>query len=105
MILHLLFFKLKPEVDEDGIAEITRSARSILLKIPEVQSIRTGRATDPDSEWPFYISLEFETLEKKRIYQDDAMFLKFQKHIVERMTIASYHMDYQTDPSKELRFS
>ena len=105
MIHHLLFFKLKPEVDEDGLAEMMRTSRSILLKVPEIQSIRTGRATDPGSEWPFYISLEFESLEKKRIYEDDAMYLKFQKVVVDRMTLASYHIDYETDPTKELKYS
>lgn len=105
MIHHLLFFKLKPEVDSDGIAEMIRTTRSILLKVPEVHSIRTGRSTDSDSEWPFYISLEFESLEKKRIYEDDAMYLKFQKVVVDRMTLSSYHMDYETDPSKELKYS
>ncbi len=105
MIQHLLFFKLKPEVDDDGVAEMMRTSRSILLKVPEVQSIRTGRSTDPESEWPFYISLEFESLEKKRIYEDDAMYLKFQKVVVDRMTASSYHMDYETDSTKDLKYS
>lgn len=82
-----------------------RSTRSILLKVPEVLSIRTGRSIDQDSEWPFYISLEFESLEKKRIYEDDAHYLKFQKVVVDRMTLSSYHMDYETDPTKDLKYS
>lgn len=105
MINHLLFFKLKPEVDDLGLEEMIRTSRSLLLKIPEVMSIRSGRSIDQTSEWPFYISIEFETLRKKRIFQDSAVYLQFQKVVVERLTSGSYHMDYQTDPSKELKYS
>lgn len=105
MIHHLLFFKLKPEVDAAGLEEMIRTSRSILLKVPEVLSVRSGRSIDRESEWPFYIALEFESLCKKRIFEDDPHFLKFQKVVVDRMTQASYHMDYETDPSKDLKYS
>ncbi len=105
MINHLLFFKLKPEVDDAGLEEMIRTSRSILLRIPEVLSIRSGRTIDPKSEWPFYIALEFESLNKKHIFEEDAYYLRFQKVIVNRMTLASYHMDYETDPSKDLKYS
>ena len=105
MINHLLFFKLKPGVDDAGLEEMIRTSRSILLRIPEVLSIRSGRTIDPKSEWPFYIALEFESLNKKRIFEEDAYYLMFQKINVNRMTLASYHMDYETDPSKDLKYS
>ena len=105
MINHLLFFKTKAGVDDAGLEEMIRTSRSILLKVPEVLSVRSGRTINPDSEWPFYIAREFESLSKKRIFEDDPHFLKFQKVIVDRMTRASYHMDYETDPSKDLKYS
>lgn len=105
MIHHLIFFKAKPEVGETGLQEMIRTSRSILLKIPEVLSIRSGRAIDQASEWPFFIALEFESLEKKRIFYEDAMYLKFQKCVVSEKTTASYSMDYETDPSKDLKYS
>jgi len=105
MIHHLLFFKLKPEVDSASLEEAIRASRSILLKVPEVLSVRSGRAVKENSEWPFYIALEFESLEKKRIYEEHPMYLKFKKSIIDRVTLASYHMDYETDPSKDLKYS
>ena len=105
MIHHLLFFKLKPEVDAAALEEAIRSTRSILLKIPEVLSVRSGRAVKEGSEWPFYVALEFETLEKKRICEDAPMYLKFKKTIIDRITSQSYFMDYETDPSKDLKYS
>ena len=105
MIQHLLFYKLKPEVTKAGIEDMVRSSRSLLLRIPEVLNVRSGRAIDPQSEWPFFISMEFESLEKKRIFEDDPIFLKFQKVIVEANTLASFQMDFETDPSKDLKYS
>ena len=105
MICHLLFYKLKPEVTESGIEEMIRSSRSMLLRIPEVLSVRSGRAIDPKSEWPFFISLEFNSLDKKRIFEDDPMFLKFQKAVVSTNTTACFQMDFETDPSKDLIYS
>ncbi|YCM43907.1 Dabb family protein [Verrucomicrobiaceae bacterium 227] len=105
MIFHLLFFKLRPEVTESGIEDMIRSSRSILLKISEVLSVRSGRAIDPKSEWPFFIALEFESLDKKRIFEDDPQFFKFQQVIVEQKTTATFQMDFETDPSKDLKYS
>ncbi|MEJ6581160.1 MAG: Dabb family protein [Akkermansiaceae bacterium] len=105
MIFHLLFFKLKPEVTQSGVEEMIRSSRSMLLRISEVLSVRSGRAIDPKSEWPFFIALEFESLDKKRIFEDDPMFLKFQKVIVSQNTSACFPMDFETDPSKDLKYS
>ncbi|MDA7506208.1 hypothetical protein N9F44_01195 [Akkermansiaceae bacterium] len=34
MIDHLLFYKLKPEVDEGKLEDMIRMSRSLLLKIP-----------------------------------------------------------------------
>ncbi|MGJ8698309.1 MAG: Dabb family protein [Verrucomicrobiaceae bacterium] len=105
MIDHLLFYKLKPEVDDAVIEEMIRTSRSLLLKVPPVLSVRTGRTVDPKSDWPFYILLEFESREKKRICQDDANYLKFLKVVIEPHTSTSYSIDYETDPSKDLKYS
>lgn len=105
MICHLLFYKLRPEVTESGIEEMIRSSRSMLLRIPEVLRVSSGRAIDPKSEWPFFISLEFGSLDKKRIFEDDPMFLKFQKSVVSKNTVACFQMDFETDPSKDLKYS
>lgn len=105
MIDHLLFYKLKPEVDEAGIEDMIRTSRSLLLKIPVVLSVRSGQTIDPNSEWPFYILLEFESLEKKRIFLDDPVYLKFMKVVIEPNVSSSYNIDYETDPSKDLKYS
>ncbi|MDB4333310.1 Dabb family protein [Akkermansiaceae bacterium] len=50
MIDHLLFYKLKPEVDEGKLEDMIRMSRSLLLKIPVVLTVRSGRTIDPESD-------------------------------------------------------
>lgn len=105
MIHHIVFFKLKPEVDNLKLEEMMRSTRSMLLKIPEVLSIRSGRNVDTAAEWPFFITVEVETLEKLRIYMEDPIHLKYVETVIKPNTTTHFALDFQTDPSKELKYS
>lgn len=105
MINHIVFFKLKPEIDDHKLEEMIRATRSMLLKIPEVFSVRSGRNLDTDSDWPFFLSVEVETLEKLRIYIEDPVHLKYVETVIKPNTTARFALDFQTDPSKELKYS
>ena len=105
MINHIVFFKLKPEIDAHKLEEMIRATRSMLLKIPEVFSVRSGRNLDTDSDWPFFLSVEVETLEKLRIYIEDPVHLKYVETVIKPNTTARFALDFQTDPSKELKYS
>ena len=105
MINHIVFFKLKPEIDDHKLEEMIRATRSLLLKIPEVFSVRSGRNLDTDSDWPFFLSVEVETLEKLRIYIEDPVHLKYVETVIKPNTTARFALDFQTDPSKELKYS
>lgn len=105
MIQQIRFYKLQDHVDEAQLIEMIRMSRSILLKIPEILSVRSGRSIQPDADWPFFVALEYDSLDKKRIAEDDPVFLKFHKVITKPHTSTSYLMDYETDPSKDLKYS
>ena len=105
MIHHVVFFKLKPEVDDLKLEEMIRSTRSMLLKIPEVLSVRSGRNIDTTAEWPFFLTVEVETLEKLRMYVEDPVHLKYIEMVIKPNTTARFALDFQTDPSKSLKYS
>jgi len=105
MIHHVVFFKLKPEVDDLKLEEMIRSTRSMLLRIPEVLSVRSGRNIDEAAEWPFFLTVEVETLEKLRIYVEDPLHLKYIETVIKPNTTARFALDFQTDPSKEIKYS
>lgn len=105
MVQQIIFYKLKPEVDEARLTEMMRATRSILLKIPELLSVRAGRALKPDNEWPFFVTLEYDSLDRQRIAEDDPAFIRFRTTVVEPFTTEHYHLDYEMDPSKDLKYS
>ncbi len=105
MIHHVAYFQLKPEVDAGAMEELVRTTRSLLLKIPEVLSVRSGRNVDPESQWQFYFSIEVDSLEKLRITLDDPFHLKLMEKWIRPRTSADFSMDYELDPSKNLKYS
>lgn len=105
MIHHVVYFQLKPEVDAATLEEMVRTCRSILLKIPEVLSVRSGRNLDPDSQWQFFFAIEVESRDKLRMVLDDAHHLKLLEKSLKPRANAHFTMDFELDPSKSLKYS
>jgi len=105
MIDHIVFYKLRADVDQTRLEEMVRGTRSILLKIPEVLSVHSGRNVDSESEWSFFVSFEVESLDKLRMVEEDGLFLRFLRDVVEPNTDAEEAFSFETDPSKDLRYS
>ena len=105
MIYHVVYFQLKPEVDEAVMEELVRTSRSLLLKIPEVMTVRSGRNIAPESQWQFFFSIEVDSLEKLKITQDDPFYLKFVEKYIKPNTASQFAMDFELDPSKKLKYS
>ncbi len=105
MIHHAVYFQLKPGADAALMEELVRNSRSLLLKIPEVLGVKSGRNIDPGSQWQFYFSVEVDSLEKLRIALDDPFFLKLMEKWLKPNTLSSFEMDFELDPSKDLKHS
>jgi len=105
MIHHVVYFQLKPEVDTATLEEMVRTCRSILLKIPEVLSVRSGRNLDPDSQWQFFFAIEVESRDKLRVVLDDAHHLKLLEKSLKPRANSHFTMDFELDPSKALKYS
>lgn len=105
MIHHVIFLELNEDVEKDVLEEMVRASRTWLLKIPEVLSVRSGRNTDPDSQWQFFYSFEVDSLEKLKLIENDANYLKFVSHFIEPHTGNKFRMDFELDPSRELKYS
>ncbi|GAB4173176.1 MAG: hypothetical protein Fur0032_12730 [Terrimicrobiaceae bacterium] len=105
MIHHLVLFKVAPEVDEARIEWMMRETRIQLLKIPEVLSVRCGKRIEPDLEWPFFLVVEVESLEKLRRYRDDPIHIKFVEEVIKPHTVERLALDHEMDPARDVRFS
>jgi hypothetical protein len=105
MIHHAIHFQLAPEVDKAALEEMVRTSRSLLLRIPEVLAVRSGRNLDPESRWQFFVALEVDSREKLRAVLDDPFHIKLMERIIKPRTIDSLELDFELDPSKDLKYS
>jgi len=105
MIHHVVFFQLKPDTAPDVPEQLVRNSRSLLLKIPEVLAVKSGRNLDPESEWGFFLAVEVDSTEKLRVVLDDGFYLKFIEKWVKPHTCGHFAMDFELDPSKDLKYS
>lgn len=105
MIQHVACFQLNPDVDPPLLENLVRSSRSLLLKIPKVLSVGSGRNLDPNSKGQFYHPIEIESLEKLKFALDDRFYLKLQEKFIRPCTLAQFTLDFELDPSKNLKYS
>jgi hypothetical protein len=105
MVHQINLYKLQPEVTPAKLEEIMMTTRIQLLKIPEILSVKCGKALDPKSEWPFFIALDFESVEKIAVGEDDAFYMKFFADVIKPNTSERITLVYEMEPGKTLKFS
>jgi Stress responsive A/B Barrel Domain len=105
MIHHIVLYKLRPEVTPARVEAMMMNARMQLLKIPEVLSIKCGKRVDSELPWPFFIAIDFESMDKYTIFSEDPIFVKFTEEIIKPNTADSLVLDFEMDPGKDVRFS
>ena len=105
MVHHVVLFKLKPEVTPARVEEMMMNARMQLLKIPEVLSIKCGKRIHPEMEWPFFIAIDFESMDKYTIFREDPIFVKFMEEVIKPNTADTLSLAFEMDPGKDVRFS
>jgi hypothetical protein len=105
MVHHVVLYKLNPEVTPVRVEEMMMNARMQLLKIPEVLSIKCGKRIEPEMEWPFFIAIDFESMDKFAIFREDPIYVKFVEETIKPNTEDSLTLDFEMDPGKDVRFS
>ncbi len=105
MVHHVTLYKLKPEVTPAKLEQLMMTTRMTLLKIPEVLSVRCGKNIDPKSEWPFFIALDFESMDKLAMTEDDAIFMKFVADVIKPHAADRLALNYEMEPGKSIKYS
>ena len=105
MVHHIVLYKLKSGIEDEDVEEMMRAARSQLLKIPEVLTIRSGKRIDEKQEWPFYVAIEFGSLVKMAMCHDDPIYAKYRQEVIEPNTIESLDLTYELEPSRNVKYS
>ena len=105
MVHHITLFKLKPEVTSAKLEEMMMATRMNLLKIPEILSVKCGKSVDPKAAWPFFIALDFESMEKLAVTEDDAIYMKFTAEVIKPNTAERLTLNYEMEPGKNVKYS
>jgi hypothetical protein len=105
MVHHITLFKLKPEVGPEQVEQMMAATRMRLLKIPEILAVKCGKAINADMQWPFFIALEFESMEKMQMTQEDAIYMKFVADVVKKHTAERLVLNYEMEPGKNVKYS
>ena len=105
MVHHVTLYKLQPEVTPAKLEQLMMTTRMTLLKIPEILSVKCGKNIDAKSEWPFFIALDFESMEKLAMSEDDAIFMKFVADVIKPHTTERLTLDYEMEPGKSVKYS
>ena len=105
MVHHISLFKLKPEITPARLEEMMMNTRMQLLKIPEVLSIKCGKRIDPTNPWPFFIAIDFESMDKHEIYSEDPIYVKFVEEVIKPNVTDTLKLYFEMDPGKDVQFS
>lgn len=105
MVHHIVLFKLKPEVTTGKLETMMMSTRMMLLKIPEVLSVKCGKIIDPKGEWPFFLAVDCESMDKLAVYLDSPIHLKFVEETIKPNTTDYLALDYEMEPGKDVKYS
>lgn len=105
MVHHIALYKLRSDVSDDQLEDMIRSTRSQLLKIPEVLHIASGKKIKRDCEWPFFVAIDFESLDKMAMYHDDPVYIKFKEEVIRPFTRDSLELYYEMEPGKDTKYS
>ena len=105
MVHHIVLYKLNSDVTPARVEAMMMNARMQLLKIPEVLSIKCGKRIDPEMDWPFFIAIDFESMDKYAIFREDPIYVKFVEEVIKPNTEDSLVLDFEMDPGKDVRFS
>lgn len=105
MIHHIDHYQLRADTSRETIETIVRGSRGMLLKIPEVLNVKSGRNLDPASPWNIFVAYDVESREKLRAAQDDPHHFKYLETLIRPHCAAELSLDFEMDPSRDLKYS
>lgn len=98
MIHHIVLYKLKPNVSAAQLEMIMMQTRIQLLKVSVAANVRCGRRLSKSSEWEFFVSVDFDSKERLRIFEEDPFYIKFVEDVIKPNMADSLVLDFDGDP-------
>ena len=55
--------------------------------------------------WPFFIAIDFESMDKYDIFREDPIYVKFVEEVIKPNVAETLALDFEMDPGKDVQFS
>jgi hypothetical protein len=98
MVHRIVLYKLKPNVTVAQLEVIMMQTRIQLLKVSVAANVRCGRRIDNSNEWQFFFSVDFDSKERLRIFEEDPFYIKFVEEVIKPNMAESLVLDFDGDP-------
>ncbi|MDE1170013.1 MAG: hypothetical protein PW734_02205 [Verrucomicrobium sp.] len=105
MVHHLSLLHTKPGVDGPGLESMMVETRIRLLKIPEITNLHVGKRIDKENPATLFFSFDVDNMEKLRLVKDSAIFIQFQRQVLEPNVDRADGRDYEMEPGKDVTYS
>ena len=105
MVQNIVLFKLKVGSPPETVEDMMRSTRMSLLKIQEVCSVRCGKRIDGKCEWPFFVAVEYESMDRMEAAHHDPIYIKYVEEVLKPNVADRLILDYEMEPGKDVRYS
>ena len=109
MVHHVVLCKFKAgtsaAAEAKTVEEMMRQTRSRLLRIPECLTVQCGKRIETDTTWPFFFSVDYETLAKMRVAQRNPAYEKFLQEVIAPHAAEQLSMIYELEPGKKVKYS
>ncbi len=106
MVHYIALYKLNGIANNDEvIEEMIRLSRACLHRINEAHNFRSGRSIRDENEFAFFISADFESLAKLKMFQGDPQYRRFEAEVISENTCECRELLYETEPGKNRKYS
>ena len=105
MIAHVSLYQLKPDITDERVEECMSRTRVLLLRVPEILAVRTGKRTKEGDRFQWFVMLEVESLDKLAIAMDDPSYFKFRAEVLSSVVAEECTQSYEMEPRKNVKYS
>jgi len=106
MVHEIHLFQLKANATNDTLESMMVETRIRLLKIPEVMNLNCGKVINKaDNAYQFCVALDFENLAKRDLAHDSAIFIKYEKQVLQPHVSKTQLLQYEMEPGKDVAYS
>lgn len=105
MIAYVSLFKLRPEVSPETLEDMLSRTRMLLLRVPEVLAVKTGKKVNARDRFDWFIQLEVESMTKLAICHDDPHYFKFREEVLKPHVADQESIAFEMDPRKDVKYS